>query len=608
MSSNNIVVENLTFRYPGGDEAVLRDASVTIEPGEFTAVVGGNGSGKTTLCKTFNGLIPHFFEGTFDGGVTVAGTDTRESDVAELSKTVGYVFQDFENQLVQETVRGDVEFAPLNYGLDDYAERATRALETLGLDHLADRFIWELSGGQQHLVALAGVLAMDPEFIFVDEPAAQLDPRNARETYEQLRRLNEERDKTIIVIEHHSEFIADYCDEMVLVSDGGVAWKEPVEVGLNRLDDLLAHDIHPPQVTQIADGLPTEVGTLPSGRYPVTVDEAATAFQPAATRGSRAAVDGGAVATGADAAGLTERERDGDAVVTMRDVGHGYPTLREGYNRVLDGLDLELYEGDRVALVGANGSGKSTLLRLITGLESPDQGAVTVLGRDTSETLPEQLADDTVYIHQNPEEMFVEDTVRKDVAYYLENRDAPNADERVDEILAYLDLEHLADRDGRLMSLGQQRRASLGIGLATDPTVVLLDEPTGSLDLQSRREVTGMLRKAESRVETVVVASHDLQLVAAWANRVLVMGEGEVLADAPPAAVFSDPDLLAETDLRQPQVVELSRRLGLESPALSTDAMCETLARSFEDDAFADGGVADVGDVGGDVESNGGSR
>ncbi|RDZ40219.1 cobalt ABC transporter ATP-binding protein [Haloferax sp. Atlit-10N] len=605
MSSNNIVVENLTFQYPGGNEAVLRDASVTIEPGEFTAVVGGNGSGKTTLCKTFNGLIPHFFEGTFDGRVTVAGTDTRESDVAELSKTVGYVFQDFENQLVQETVRDDVEFAPLNYGLDDYAERATRALETLGLDHLEDRFIWELSGGQQHLVALAGVLAMDPEFIFVDEPAAQLDPRNARETYEQLRRLNEKQDKTVIVIEHHSEFIADYCDEMVLVSDGGVAWKEPVEVGLNRLDDLLAHDIHPPQVTQIADGLPTEVGTLPSGRYPVTVDEAETAFQPAATRGSRAAVDGGAVATGTDAAELTERERDGDAVVTMRDVGHGYPTLREGYNRVLDGLDLELYEGDRVALVGANGSGKSTLLRLITGLASPDRGTVTVLGRDTSETLPEQLADDTVYIHQNPEEMFVEDTVRKDVAYYLENRDAPNVDERVDEILAYLDLEHLADRDGRLMSLGQQRRASLGIGLATDPTVVLLDEPTGSLDLQSRREVTGMLRKAESRVETVVVASHDLQLVAAWANRVLVMGEGEVLADAPPEAVFSDPNLLAATDLRQPQVVELSRRLGLKSPALSTESMCETLARSFEDDALADGGVADVSPGG---ESSGGTR
>jgi energy-coupling factor transport system ATP-binding protein len=586
MCSNSIIVDSLTFRYPGGDDPVLRDASVTIEPGEFTAVVGGNGSGKTTLCKTFNGIIPHFFEGQFDGRVTVAGTDTREADVAELSKTVGYVFQDFENQLVQETVRDDVEFAPLNHGLDDYAERATHALETLDILDLEDRFIWELSGGQQHLVALAGVLAMDPEFIFVDEPAAQLDPRNARETYERLGRLHEERDKTIIVIEHHSEFIGEYCDEMVLVSDGGVAWKESVEVGLNRVDDLLTHDIHPPQVTQIAADLPAPVGTRADGRYPVTVDEAVETFPAVDASGAYTTVDGGR----RQACGDGSRSRDGDPLVTLSEVSHGYPTLREGYNQVLDGVSLTLYGGDRVALVGANGAGKSTLLRLVTGLESPNEGTVTVLNRDTSETLPERLADDTVYIHQNPEEMFVEDTVRKDIGYYLQNRDAPNAEERVDEILSYLDLEHLADRDGRLMSLGQQRRASLGIGLATDPTVVLLDEPTGSLDLQSRREVTGMLQKAERRVETVVIASHDLQLVAAWANRVVVMGSGDVLADAPPAEVFADRELLAQTDLRQPQVVGLSERLGVTPPALTNEAMVETLTEVADDDVLADGG------------------
>jgi energy-coupling factor transport system ATP-binding protein len=573
MSETSIVVDDLTFRYPGSDEPVLRDASVTIEPGEFTAVVGGNGSGKTTLCKTFNGLIPHFFEGRFDGSVTVAGTDTRESDVAELSREVGYVFQDFENQLVQSTVRDDVEFAPLNHGLEDYAERATRALETVGLADLDDRFVWELSGGQQHLVALAGVLAMDPTFVVVDEPAAQLDPHNARETYEQLRRLNEEQGMAIVVIEHHSEFVADYCDEMVLVSDGGVAWKEPVEEGLNRLDDLLAHDIHPPQVTRIADGLPLSSATLLDGRYPVTVDEAAAAF-PAAT----AARDGPPTAADGGAGGSRPApDGPGDPLVELSDVGHGYPTLREGYNRVLDGLDLTFTAGDRVALIGANGAGKSTLLRLITGLESPDEGTLAVLGRDTSETLPEELADDTVYIHQNPEEMFVEDTVRKDVAYYLENRDAADVDERVDEILDYLDLTELADRDGRLLSLGQQRRASLGIGLATDPTIVLLDEPTGSLDLQSRREVTRMLEKAESRVETVVVATHDLQLVASWADRVIVMGESGILADAPPATVFDDTELLARTGLRPPQVVELSDLLDVEPPALTADAMVDAL-------------------------------
>lgn len=567
MSDTRIVVDDLTFRYPGSDESVLAGASVQIDPGEFTAVVGGNGSGKTTLCKAFNGLIPHFFEGSFEGQVTVGGVDTRESDVAELSRRVGYVFQDFENQLVQSTVRDDVEFAPLNHGLDDYAERATRALETVGMADIDDRFIWELSGGQQHLVALASVLAMDPDVVIVDEPAAQLDPHNAHETYERLRWLNEEREKTVVVIEHHSEFIAEYCEELVLVSDGGVAWKAPVAVGLNRLDDLTAHDIHPPQVTEIADRLGTP-GTLSGGRYPVTVDEAVAAFPAPSAR--QPAADGGA-------SGAPKRT-DREPLVQIEDVSHGYPTLREGYTRVLDGIDLDLYADDRVALVGANGAGKSTLLRLVTGLESPDEGRVAVLDRDTSETLPEELADDTVYIHQKPEEMFVEDTVRKDIAYYRESRGHDDVDERVDEILAYLDLAHLADRDGRLLSLGQQRRASLGIGLGTDPTVVLLDEPTGSLDLASRREVTRMLQKAERRVETVVIASHDLQLVAAWADRVIVMGEGEVLADATPATVFADRDLLSSTGLRAPQIAALGDRLGVDPSVLTVDAMVDALA------------------------------
>ena len=593
MSAHSIIVDDLTFEYPGGDESVLQGADLRIDSGEFTAVVGGNGSGKTTLCKTFNGLIPHFFDGTFDGAVRVDGTDTRESDVGELSRQVGYVFQDFENQLVQETVRDDVEFAPLNYGFDDYEERATRALEMVGLADLADRFIWELSGGQQHLVALAGVLAMDPEFVVVDEPAAQLDPQNAQEAYERLRWLHEQQDKTIIVIEHHSEFIAEYCDEMVLVSDGGVAWKEPAQVGLNRLDDLRAENIHPPQVTQIADAVPAGMATVSDGRYPVTVDEAETALwsESAQAGEKRSAATGTTESTSQNQSTEENTENDdGEPIITLRNVGHGYPTLREGYNQVLDGLDLDLYAGDRVALVGANGSGKSTLLRLLTGLESPDEGTVTVLGQETNDALPEELADDTVYIHQNPEEMFVEDNVRKDIGYYLKNRGADDVERRVEEILTYLDLEELADRDGRLMSLGQQRRASLGIGLATDPTVVLLDEPTGSLDLQSRREVTGILRKAESRVETVVIASHDLQLVAGWADRVIVLDDGDVIADAPPAAVFDDAELLAAADLRQPQVVELSERLGFDSPLLTTDVMVEAITKGTAPDVATPAG------------------
>ncbi|WP_324664744.1 ABC transporter ATP-binding protein [Haloarcula sediminis] len=566
MSATTITVDDLTFRYPGSDEPVLRNATVEIDSGEFTAIVGGNGSGKTTLCKAFNGLVPHFFNGTFEGTVSVGDTVTTESDVSSLSRTVGYVFQDFENQLVQPIVRDDVAFAPKNHGFSDYHDRAMDALEAVGLGDAADRFVWELSGGQQHLVALASVLAMEPEFIIVDEPAAQLDPHNARQTYEQLREIQRDTDVGVVVIEHHTEFIADYCDRLVMVADGDVAWTEPVDVGLNRVEELLDADIHPPQVTQIARNLPDGCGTLPSGRYPVTVEQAADAFPTPASDAQHPMTP--------DGSGADER------LISIRDVTHGYPTLREGRKTVLDGLDLELHAGNRVALVGANGAGKSTLLRLLTGLESPDEGTVTVLGNDTNTTLPEELAEETVYIHQNPEEMFVEETVRDDVAYYLESRDAPDVDERVDDVIEFLDLEDIADRDGRLLSIGQQRRASLAIGLATDPTVVLLDEPTGSLDLQSRREVTRMLSRSVSRTEAVVVATHDLQLVAEWADRVVVLGPDGILADEPPQSVFEQPALLERAHLRPPQVVELSNRLGIDPPSLTTSGIVERLSEA----------------------------
>ncbi|WP_338741042.1 energy-coupling factor transporter ATPase [Haloplanus salilacus] len=565
MTSTTITVDDLTFRYPGSDDPVLRNANVEIDSEEFTAIIGANGSGKTTLCKAFNGLVPHFFDGTFEGTVTVGDTVTTESDVSALSRTVGYVFQDFENQLVQPIVRDDVAFAPKNHGVVDYRTRAMDALEAVGLDDAADRFIWELSGGQQHLVALAGVLSMDPNIIIVDEPAAQLDPHNARRTYEQLRDIQRNTDVGVIVIEHHTEFIADYCDRLVMVADGDVAWTDPVDIGLNRVEELLDANIHPPQVTQIARQLSEEDGTLPNGRYPVTVEQAADAFPTAVPEKDHTVT--------LDGSGTTE------TLISVRDVTHGYPTLREGRKTVLDGFDLNLYAGNRVALVGANGAGKSTLLRLLTGLESPDEGAVTVLGNDTNDTLPEELAEETVYIHQNPEEMFVEETVRDDVAYYLENRNAPNVDERVDDVIEFLDLEDIADRDGRLLSIGQQRRASLAIGLATDPTIVLLDEPTGSLDLQSRREVTRMLSRSESRTETVVVATHDLKLVAEWADRVIVLGPDGILADETPQSIFGRPDLLERAHLRPPQVVELSERLGIDPPSLSTSEHLERLPR-----------------------------
>ncbi|WP_129113207.1 ABC transporter ATP-binding protein [Halegenticoccus tardaugens] len=570
-----ISVRGFSFRYPGADKYVLRDVDLTVEAGEFTAVIGGNGCGKTTLCKTFNGLVPHFYEGSVEGTVSVFGTDTAEASVSELSRNVGYVFQEFENQLVQPTVLEDVEFAPLNHGHVDYRDRARTALDRLGIGRLADRFVWELSGGQQHLAALAGALSVDPEVVVVDEPAAQLDPMNAELAYEHLRRLHEDHEKTIVVIEHHTEFVADYCTHVVLVDDGRIVWKKPTAEAMNQLDDLRARNIYPPQVTQVAERVPE--ATVDGDRLPVTVEEAVGAFgvvHPSADGGLRSDVTADAV--GSACLGTTA---DGsETVATLDGVTHGYRTLRNGRTTVFDDLSLSFRAGERIAVLGGNGTGKSTLLKVLTGIETPQAGTVRVLGHDTAKTLPEEIAEDVVYVHQNPEEMFVADTVRGDVAYYLEQRGYEDADERVDRVLRSLDLTHLEDRDGRLLSVGQQRRASLAIGLAMEPSLVLLDEPTGCLDVASRGDVTETIDRVGDRVQTVLVATHDLQLAASWATRVVVMSADEVLADGPPGRVFEDETLLETSNLRLPQVVELSARLGVRPFALDVDDLAARIA------------------------------
>ncbi|AFK18293.1 energy-coupling factor ABC transporter ATP-binding protein [Haloferax mediterranei ATCC 33500] len=559
-----IRVEDYSFRYPGSDEFVLDGANLSVASGEFLAVLGGNGSGKTTLCKTFNGVIPHFFEGERDGRVVVDGIDTESADVGTLSERVGYVYQDFENQLVQPTVRRDVEFGLLNYGFPDYHERAQHALDLLDIPHLAEQFIWELSGGQKHLAAIAGVLALDPEVLVVDEPAAQLDPQHAADVYDRLKRLNED-GRTVVVIEHDTEFVAEHADRVALVDDGRLRWSKPTLEALNCLDDLRERDIHPPQVTELASRLDVRTSATDRREYPITVDEFVNAL------GSRQPIapDGGA-------AGECP-SRSGSPILELDDVTYRYQTMNPGSaTPVLDELCLSVHRGENVALVGANGSGKSTLMKLITGLIRPDDGRVDVLGKDTRETSPETLADDVVYIHQQPEEMFIEDSIEADISYYLRQRDHQDLD-IVEEVLDYLDLRHLRDQDGRLLSVGQQRRASLAIGLAMQPTLVMLDEPTGCLDMESRREVTRMLGRVDDRVESVVVATHDLQFVASWADRVIVLDRGSVVADAPPDTVLTDSSLERSTSLRPPQPVEVSRRVGIDPPATTITELATRL-------------------------------
>ena len=553
-----IVVKDLSFRYPGADRDTLRNVDLTIERGDFVAVVGGNGSAKTTLCKTFNGLVPHYWNGDFAGSVHVDGVDTWDSSVAELSSRVGYVYQDFQNQLVRPTVRDEVAFGPLNFGHADYRERTDEALEHLGIAHLRDQFVWQLSGGQSHLVALAAVLALRPEVIVVDEPVAELDPARAREIYLRLRELNERDGITVITIEHHAEFIAEFARSVVLMADGAPVWHLPVQEAMDRHADLAEHGVPAPDAVALSAA---------AGARPVALDvpSAARALRPLLlTRPRPTAQPQPPVA--AD-----------EVVASLRGVTHGYRSVGGGLSTVLDDLDLELHDGERVALVGTNGAGKTTLMKLLTGLIVPRSGTVTVDGIDTRSRSAARLADHVSYLYQHPQQMFLKDTVREDIALFPRGRKVPDAEAIVDRIVRDVGLTALADRDGRSLSGGQQRRATLGIGLAMRPSLLLLDEPTSSLDIRARDDVTAMLAALSETVRCAVVATHDMELVATWASRVLVLDQGQVLADVTPRELFSRPEITSRTRLVPPQAARIALELGLDPLPLTAAELRQRL-------------------------------
>jgi energy-coupling factor transport system ATP-binding protein len=555
-------LDNVSFKYPGRNhENSLNNINLEIEEGTFIAIVGSNGSGKTTMCKLFNGIIPQFFVGDLEGQITVDGINTQDSSVANLSRKVGYVYQDFENSIVRSTVLDEVSFASINYGFEDYRERALEALDKLDLLNLKDEYIWQLSGGQKHLVALAAVLATRPKYIIIDEPVAQLDPFHARKTYEKLKKLNEEDNITIIVIEHHTEFIADYCKEVVLLKNGKIKWKKAVRCGLTSVEDLLESNIFPPQITQVAYNLKTSNGK----RLPIRLEDIKDYF-------------------GGETFSVLHKNRENDVVfknktVELKGVKAGYKDYQKEQKIVIKNLNLDFYEGEKIALVGNNGAGKSTVLKLISRLLKPIEGTVVVKGQDLRKKSPEDVSSIVSYIHQNPEEMFIDDSIEKDVAFFLKSRNIEGYENTVDEILNHLDLHKMRDKDSRLLSGGQQRRVSLAIGMGMTPEVILLDEPTASLDISSRRELLIILDLLDQYIKTSLIATHDMQLVADWANRVIVLCKGEVIFDGLPRELFRNKEILKEANLVQPQIVDISHEIIENHICLSVSEIVNTLNR-----------------------------
>ena len=572
-----IRIEDLTYTYPGAQQPTLSHVSLEIEKGDFLAVVGNNGCGKSTLCKVLNGLIPHFIAGEFSGSVFIDGENTLQADVGALARKVGYVYQDFENQIVRPTVLDDASYACLNYGMADYEERGREALSQCGLEGREEEYIWQLSGGQTHLLALAGAVALGPEILILDEPIAQLDPGHADRIYEVLRKLNETYGKTIIVIEHHTEYIADYCKHVLLLKDGKAAWILPAAEALARVEELQESNIFPPQVTIAGFRLQNE-GVLPAGcPLPTTVEE-----------GKKALAGLTFYADGRDMqeAKMSGRQPEEQTVAQFQDVKVSYRSVKGEPRVIFDGLNLSIHKGEKIALIGSNGAGKSTMMKMLVGLLRPSEGTVTLGGTVLKNVKPEALSRQISLVYQNPEEMFIKDSIYSDIAYAMQVRGVEDWQKKTEALLARFRLSELSDRDGRLLSGGQMRRASLAIGVALNPGILLLDEPTANLDIATRKEIMRTLTDMKDVTDTVMIATHDMQLVCEWAERIIVLCQGNVVADGTRDAIFGNASVVEKVGIRPTEIFSMGQALDERAFCYTVDEFLQSFRKTelFPDD------------------------
>lgn len=557
---NVIEIRDLTYTYPGASRPTLDHLNLNVEKGDFLAIIGNNGCGKSTLCKTMNGLIPHFIAGEFQGSVLVDQQDTKTMDVGRIAGKVGYVYQDFENQIVRPTVLDDASYACMNYAMPDYLERGREALRQCGLEGREQEYIWQLSGGQTHLLALAGAVSLEPDVLILDEPIAQLDPKHADLIYGVLKNLNETWGKTIIVIEHHTEYIADYCHHVALLKDGHTEWVLPSDEALRRVEELQECNIFPPQVTIAAQQMKKEGMLAEDTVLPTTIEAGKKVFDRLLYRGE--------ICTEWEAPG--EKQKETETVVSFRKVSVSYRAVKGEAKQIFRNLNLEIKKGEKIALIGSNGAGKSTLMKLMTGLIKPSEGEILLKGKGIRDTKPEALSKMISLVYQNPEEMFIKDSIERDIAFAMEARNTENWQERTKALLEQFRLTELKDRDGRLLSGGQMRRASLAIGIALNPEILLLDEPTANLDIATRKEIMRTLNEMKDITETVLIATHDMQLVCEWAERIIVLCQGEVIADGSRNEIFGNRRVLELTGIRPPEIFDMGK-------VLNPGAFCYTI-------------------------------
>jgi energy-coupling factor transport system ATP-binding protein len=569
MADPIIHIEHLSYTYPSETKA-LDDISLDVYPGEYLAIVGANGAGKTTLCMFLNGIIPNVLGGRLAGHVRVCGMDTFEHHVYDIAQHVGLVLQDPESQLFSADVRSEIAFAAENRAIprEEIISRMSEVLKIVRLEELSNRLSDELSGGQKQRLAIAANLIVRPEILVADEPTSQLDPIGKEEVFATLATLNKESGMAVVIASHDVDEIVRYADRVIVLDHGKIILEgKPDQVfrEVQTLDEIYVHvpdlarlskilhinDGHPlslavPEASrQIKEWLCPGMGTgSPVLKTPALMKPVLPIYTPAAKYS-----------------------------VEVKDITYAYPGTDAP---AIKNINFSIPEGQFVGIIGQNGAGKTTIMKCLVGLSKPSEGEVLINGKKLVGQKVGEIATQIGLILQNPDTQLFCMSVEEEIRFGLQNLhlDPAEIDRRTEDALRITGLTEHRELYPFKLGLGDRRKVAVASIVAMQPQVLIFDEPLTGQDYKGRYELTNLAADLHASGHTVIMISHDMELVAKYTQRTLVMGKGQLLLDAPTNQVFDHIDVLRDTFIEPPEIILLAQSLrecGLPESLLSIE-------------------------------------
>ena len=548
MKEAMIELKDFSFQYKAQSEPTLKNLNLTIYKGEKVLIVGPSGSGKSTIGQCLNGIIPNIYKGTSSGQFLIQGKEAFDLSIYEKSHLVSTVLQDTDGQFIGLSVAEDLAFALENdmVELESMKSRVHTWAERLDLSKLLDHRPQDLSGGQKQRVSLAGVLIDESPILLFDEPLANLDPKSGQDIIDLIDQIHEEQGTTTIIIEHRLEDVLYRpIDRVILINQGQVLFNGQPD-DLLRTTLLAENGIREPlylttlrQLGQNISKLPhlDKVEKLPLGDLSVDIP--------------------------------TPHFEKGAEAETILELGHLNFAYREG-QPILKDLSLTIPKGQRLAIVGKNGAGKSTLAKAICGFIQTE-GTYFSKGEDIKGDSVKERAERVGYVLQNPNQMISTNMIFDEVALGLRLRNVPEAqiESRVHQALKTCGLYEFRKWPISALSYGQKKRVTIASILVLGPDVLVLDEPTAGQDQRNYTEIMDFLDELHQKGHTIVMITHDMQLMLDYSDRAVVVMDGQVLADLTPAELLTQPEILRRANLKETSIFALANRLGVDPLALT---------------------------------------